>query len=126
MRIVYDAFAKSEVSNPTLNEYLETGPPLKNLLRNILIRNCLLLVDLCGHIKQAFLQMHIEEDDRDAIHFHWLIDKDPNQIETYQFTRALFGLVKLPFILGGALTTHIGGCKERYQIEVDGILRSLS
>ena len=82
MRIVYDAFAKSEVSNPTLNEYLETGPPLKNLLRNILIRNCLLLVDLCGHIKQAFLQMHIEEEDRDAIHFHWLIGKDPNQIET--------------------------------------------
>ena len=92
----------------------------------------------CSHLKSlftsssvrkfqaSFLQVDIKEEEFDAIRFHWLIDKDPNLIETYQFTRALFGIVKLPFILGGALTTHIGGCKERYQIEVDGILRSLS
>ena len=80
---------------------------------------------LCGDIKQVFLQMHIKEEDRDAIRFHCLVDKDPNQIETYGLTRALFVLVQSLFILGGTLTVHLGGCKERYPIEVDEILRSL-
>ena len=69
--------------------------------------------------------MHIKEEDQDAIRFHWLVDKDPNQIETYRFTRALFGLVQSAFILEGKLTVHLGGCKERYPIEVDEILKSL-
>ena len=80
---------------------------------------------LCGDIKQAFLQVHIKEEDRDAIRFDWLLEKDPNQIETYRFTRALFGLVQSPFILGGTLTVHLGGCKGRYPVEVDEKLRSL-
>ena len=74
------------------------------LNKNILIRNRFSPVTLCRDIKQAFLQMRIDEEDRDAIRFHWLVDKDPNQIETYQFTRALFRLVQSPFILGGTLT----------------------
>ena len=95
------------------------------MLWNVLIRNRFSPVALCGDIKQAFLQVHVKEEDRDAIHFHCLVDKDPNQIEIYGFTRALFGLVKSPFILGGTLTVYFGVCKERYPIEVDEILRSL-
>ena len=101
------------------------GPSLQNLLRNVLIRNGFSPVSLCGDIKQAFLQVHIKEEDRDGIRFHWLVDKGPNQIEYYRFTRALFGLVQSPFTLGGTLTVHLGSCKERYPIEVDEILRSL-
>ena len=125
MRIVYDASAKSILSSPSLNECLQTGPPLQNLLWNVLIRNPFSPVAQCRDIKQAFLQVHIKEEDRDAILFHWLVDKDPNQIETCRFTRALFGLVQSPFILEGTLSVHLGGCKERYTIEVDEILRSL-
>ena len=125
MRIVNNASSKSILSSPSLNECLQTGPPLQNLLWNVLIRNRFSPVALCGDIKQTFLQVHIKEEDRYAIRFHCLVDKDPNQIETYQFTRALFGLVQSPFILGGTLTVHLGGCKERYPIEVDEILRSL-
>ena len=125
MRIVYNTSTKSILSSPSSNECLQTGPPLQNLLWNVLIRNRFSPVALYGDIKQAFLQVHVKEEDRDAIHFHCLVDKDPNQIEIYGFTRALFGLVKSPFILGGTLTVHLGGCKERYPIEVDEILRSL-
>ena len=125
MRIVYGATAKSILSSPSLNECLQIGPLLQNLLWNVLIRNHFPPVVLCWDIKQAFLQVHIKEEDRDAIRFHWLVGKDPNQTETYRFTRALFGLVQSPFILGGTLTVHLGGCKERYPIEVDEILRSL-
>ena len=90
------------------------------------------LVVECSHLKflftssavrgyQTSLQVHIKEEDRDPIRFHWLVDKDLNQIET----RALFGLVQSLFILGGTLMVHLGGCKKRYPTEVDEILRSL-
>ena len=125
MRIVYDASAKSIFSSPSLNECLQTGPQLQNLLWNVLIRNRFSPVALCGDIKQAFLQVHVKEEDRDTIRFHWFVDKGPNQIETYRFTRALFGHVQSPFILGVTLTVNLRGCKERYPIEVDEILRSL-
>ena len=62
---------------------------------------------------------------KSRIRFHWFVDKDPNQIETYRFNRALSGLVQSPFILGGTLTVHVGGCKERYPMEVKEILRRL-
>ena len=36
VRIVYDASAKSSLKNMSLNECLETGPPLQNLIWDIL------------------------------------------------------------------------------------------
>ena len=63
MRIVYDASTKSIRSSPSLNECLQTVPPLQNLLWNVLIRNRFSQVVLCRDIKQAFLQVHIKEED---------------------------------------------------------------
>ena len=39
MRIVYDASSKENERSPSLNDCLETGPPLQNLLCDILVRN---------------------------------------------------------------------------------------
>ena len=100
MRIVYDASAKSNCSNPSFNECLETGPALQNLLWKRLVRNRFFPVALCGDIKQAFLQVRIKEEDRDALRFHWMKEKDPKQIATLRFTRAL---VRSTFIFGGTL-----------------------
>ena len=88
------------------------------------------LVVECSHLKflftrsavrgyQTSLQVHIKEEDRDPICFHCLIDKDLNQIESYRFTRALFGLAQSLFILEGTLTVYLD------PTEVDEILRSL-
>ena len=70
MRIVYDASAKSNCSSPLLSECLETGPALQNPLWSVLVRNRFFPVALCGDIKQAFLQVRIKEEDRDALRFH--------------------------------------------------------
>ena len=70
MRIVYDVSAKSNCSSPSLNECLETGPALQNLLWSVFVRNIFFPVALCGDIKQAFLQVRIKEEDRDALRFH--------------------------------------------------------
>ena len=107
MRIVFDASAKASPTSPSLNDCLETGPPLQNLLWSVLVRNCFKPVALCADLKQAFLQVRIQEADGDALRFHWIKDKDPSKVEVLRFTRALLGLLQSPFLLGGTLKLHL-------------------
>ena len=123
--IVFDASAKPSEESPSLNECLETGPPLQNLLWNVLVRNGLQSIALTADIKQAFLQVRIKAEDRDVLRFHWIKNKDPSTIEVLRFTRALFGLVQSPFLLAGTLKLHLENLRERYPVEVEEILRSL-
>ena len=125
LRIVFDVSAKPSEDSPSLNECLETGPPLQNLLWNVLVRNRLKPVALTADIKKAFLQVRIRPEDRDALRFHWIKDKDPSTIEVLRFTQALFGLVQSPFFLAGTLKLHLENLKEKYPAEVEEILRSL-
>ncbi|XP_028407828.1 uncharacterized protein LOC114530405 [Dendronephthya gigantea] len=91
MRIVFDASARESEKSPSLNDCLETGPPLQNLLWNVLVRNRLKPIALSTDLKKAFLQVLIRVEDRDALRFHWIKNKNPRDIEVLRFTRALFG-----------------------------------
>ena len=64
-------------------------------------------------------------EDRDALRFHWLKNKATYEVEVLRFTRALFGLVQLPFLLGGTLQQHLESQREKYSKEVEEILWSL-
>ena len=125
LRIVFDVSARSNESRPSLNDCSETGPPLENLLWDILVRNRLKHVALAGDIKQTFLQVRIRLGDRDALRFHWIKDKETSNVEVLRFTRALFELVQSPFVLGGTLHKHLEGMKERYPSAVEVIQKSL-
>ena len=125
MRIIFDASAKANQGGPSLNDCLETGPPLQNLLWSVLVRNRLKPVALCGDIKQAFLQVRIQGADRDTLRFHWIRDKNSSQVETLRFTRALFGLVQSPFLLAGTLKQHLEALRTEYPKHVEEIMRSL-
>ena len=125
LRIVFDASARSNEKSPSLNDCLETGPPLQNLLWDVLVRNRLKPVALAGDLKQAFLQVRIQSEDRDALRFHWIKDRDTSNIEVLRFTRALFGLVQSPFLLGGTLHQHLESMEGRYPSEVEEIKKSL-
>ena len=70
--IVYDASAKPNSNSASLNVCLETGPSLQNLLWDIIVRSRFRPILLCGDIEKAFLQIRIRENDRDALHFHWI------------------------------------------------------
>ena len=107
--IVYDASAKSK-----LNDCLETGPSLQNLLWDILVRSRVLPVVLCGDVEKAFLQIQIRENDRDALRFHWIQNRDPTNVEIVQFTRLFFGLRQSPFIPEGTLKKHFENYKQAY------------
>ena len=74
MCIVFDALAKANQGGPSLNNFLETGPPLQNLHGSVNSepsQNHLNPVPFCGDIiKLAFLQVQISEADRDTFRFH--------------------------------------------------------
>ena len=125
VRIVFDASAKGTEKSPSLNDCLEPGQPLQNLLWSVLVRNRLKPVALCGDLKQAFLQVRIREEDRDALRFHWIKNRDPAQIEVMRFTRALFGLVQSPFLLGATIEEHLNSFENNHPAEVNEIRRSL-
>lgn len=125
IRIVYDASARANREAPSLNDCLETGPPLQNKLWSVLIRNTFHPVALAGDLKQAFLQVRIREEDRDVMRFHWLKDLETKQVETLRLTRALFGLSTSPFLLGGVIDQHLQNLQHIFPNEVGEIRRSL-
>ena len=125
LRIVYDASAKPNSSSPSLNECLEVGPPLQNLIWDVAIRNRLRPVALTGDIKQAFLQIRIREKDRDALRFHWVKDPDNEEVETLRFTRVMFGLGPSPFILGATLQHHLEEHRQTYPEAVEELMKNL-
>jgi hypothetical protein len=125
LRIVYQASARGNEKAPSLNECLETGPSLQNLLWSVLVRNRFYPVAIAGDLKQAFLQIWIKAEDRDAMRFHWYEDLETKKVQTLRFTRALFGLAPSPFLLGGVVEQHLQLCQRRFPAEVEEIKRNL-
>jgi hypothetical protein len=80
---------------------------------------------MSADVKQAFLQVRIRPEDRDSLRFHWIKDKETLTIEVLRFTRALFGLVQSPFLLGATIQQHLKVIREKYPLEVEEIRRSL-
>ena len=112
LRIVYDASARAFNSAPSLNDCLNTGPPLQNKLWSVLVRGHFNPVANTGDLQKAFLQVRVKEIDQDAIHFHWHQDEQ-SPLEALRFTRALFGLAPSPFLLGGVIEMHFNNWEER-------------
>ena len=125
VRIVYDASARANGNSPSLNDCLETGPPLQNHIWDILSRNRMQPWTASGDIKQAFLQIRIRESDRDVLRFHWPKERDMADLEVYRFSRVLFGLNQSPFILGATLDKHLSDYVDKFPDEVREIKRSL-
>ena len=78
---------------------------------------------LAGDIRKAFLQIRIYKSERDTLRFHWRADAH-SEIETYRFTRVLFGLTPSPFLLGGVLEYHLNSWAKKYPEEVKRLRRS--
>ena len=86
MRIVYDASTRAYDTIPSLNECLESGPPLQNQLWTVLVCGQFNAVAVSGDIGKAFLQVHIRAENRDALRFHWISGENSERVHTLQFT----------------------------------------
>ncbi|XP_028410384.1 uncharacterized protein LOC114533007 [Dendronephthya gigantea] len=108
LRVVYDCSCSTS-NQPSLNDCLVTGPPILNDLTAILLRFRRQKYGMTADIEKAFLNIVLNEEDRDATRFFWLSDpKDPNSaFEVYRFKRVLFGATSSPFILNATLDKHL-------------------
>ena len=125
LRVVYDASARAHDKAPSLNECLHTGPPLQNKLWSVLVRNRFHPVVVAGDLRRAFLQVRVRETERDALRFHWLTDKETNEVQTLRFTRVVFGLAPSPFLLNGVIHQHLENLQSTYPGSVNEIRKSL-
>ncbi|KAK3736566.1 hypothetical protein QZH41_003141 [Actinostola sp. cb2023] len=111
LRIVYDGSAKAKKEDKSLNECLHRGLILLEDLTGLLMRFQLNRIGILADIEKAFLQVGLQNCDRDATRFLWL--KDPENCDTegnvqvYRFTRIPFGVISSPFLLGATISHHL-------------------
>ena len=114
VRIVYNGSSKDGKHGVSLNDCLHTGPSLNPLLLDILLRFRENRVALAGDIEKAFLNVEVDDADRDFVRFLWVedTDKEDIKIETYRFTRVVFGLNASPFLLNATIRHHLARYSE--------------
>lgn len=131
LRVVYDASAKVKNAK-SLNECLYAGPMMLEDLTGLLIRFRCHNIGLTADVEKAFLQIGLNNDDRDVTRFLWLKDLDmpvteDNLIE-YRFTRVPFGIISSPFLLNATIKHHLQTSEGKYtkqlasNIYVDNLL----
>ena len=112
IRIVYDASAKAKSTASSLNECLLRGPIILPDLCGLLLRFRLYELVLLADVEKAFLQIGIQERERDVTRFLWLRDihsatMSESNLVVYRFCRVPFGLICSPFLLGATLKFHL-------------------
>jgi transposase InsO family protein len=132
IRIVYDCSCKSR-DQPSLNDCLMSTPPELNDLTGILLRFRMNRYAIATDIEKAFLNIALDEKDRDVTRFLWLSDNhNPNSdLTTYRFRTVLFGATSSPFILCATILKHLEIHKDkkaseylRKDLYVDNVISS--
>ena len=59
------------------------------------------------------------------LRFHWIKDRHRENIETFRFTRALFGLNQSQFLLGATIEEHMRSKEAEFPKEVKEIRHSI-
>ena len=97
LRIVFDASAKTGTGK-SLNDCLLPGPPLQQKVASIELRFRTKRIALIGDCKKMFLQILIEEEERDYLRVLWQDPDDPKApLMILRFTRLIFGATDSPF-----------------------------
>ena len=107
IRPVFDASAPS-YNNVSLNDLLDTGPPLNPDIVEILIRFRRWPIAMTSDITKAFLQISVNKSDRDVHRFLLLamIDGKP-VVRHMRFTQLPFGNTASPFLLNATIRHHL-------------------
>ena len=127
LRIVQDASSKASKNDVSLNECLFKGPSMNPELYDVLCRFRTYPTAFTSDLQKAFLQIQVNERDRDALRFLWKADPQNDDSETIflRFTRVLFGLNCSPFLLTATLRHHLARYSSVHPDIVKRVVRSL-
>ena len=114
LHIVFDGSAKSGPEELSLNDRLEVGENYMPSLFDTLLRFRSHAIAITADIEKAFLQIEINEADRNVLRFLWFDDvsKDNPSIVQLRWQRLAFGLRPAPSILGATIRKHISLFQE--------------
>ena len=128
LRIVFDASAK-DCGDNSINDCLQEGPNLFPEIIGVLLRFRLFKYAFVTDIEKAFLQIGVNEKDRDFMRFLWM-DGDISSNEwpsgkviAYRFCRVPFGFRSSPYLLNETIKHHLEQFQDTYPRTVE-ILQS--
>jgi len=111
VRPVFDASFR--VGNaPSLNQCLEKGPNLQEVLLANHLRFRKGKVGGISDIRKAFQMMEVAKEDRKFQKFLWWESENANVLKVYQHNRVIFGMNCSPFILAAVLEYHLSNVTE--------------
>lgn len=109
-RLVYDASAKIK-DQRSLNECLYKGPSLLEDLTALILTFRIYKIGITADVERAFLQVGLQEEDREVTRFLWIKDSNKEVTETnishFRFTRVPFGIISSPFLLTATIRYHL-------------------
>ncbi|GFX16618.1 integrase catalytic domain-containing protein [Trichonephila clavipes] len=121
-RIVFDA-GSPQNNELSLNDLLWPGINLNPNLLEILINCRLNAIAFCSDIKQAFLQICLADEHKDAVRFLWNDDEPcvhiKPKLQVYCFNRVNFGVCSSPFLLEATFRQHIEKYKHEFPDTVE-------
>ncbi|XP_021960214.1 uncharacterized protein LOC110856080 [Folsomia candida] len=124
VRPVFDASCKVGRA-PSINECLEKGPNLMELIPSILLRFRENEIGVVSDIRKAFQMIEIKPPDRDFLRFLWWEDFTCSRVIEFRHNRVVFGINCSPFILAAVLEKHLKSVKEEWQHTAKKLLESL-
>jgi hypothetical protein len=95
--------------SPSLNDLLNSGPNLVPPMQDIVIRFRSRRVALVADMEKAFLQIEVDEGDRDVLRFIWVEDPTANllKFKIFRWKRVVFGVTSSPFHLAAVIQHHL-------------------
>lgn len=114
LRVVFDASSHSQ-GVPSLNDCLDKGTNLNPELLQVLLRFRWYPIAINSDIEKAFLQIEVQETDRDAFRFLWFENIPTSSTEKmveWRMTRVPFGSTSSPFLLMATIHHHLDTVSE--------------
>ncbi|XP_035231264.1 uncharacterized protein LOC118203124 [Stegodyphus dumicola] len=114
LRVVFDASSHAE-NCLSLNDCLHSGPKMCPDILELLLKFRQNRIAFTADIEQAFLQISLADEDRNAVKFLWN-DGELNgtKIKALRMTRVIFGATSSPFLLRATLNVHADKYKLQY------------
>jgi len=106
LRPVFDASCKSD-RTPSLNECLEKGPNLLELIPSIILRFREKKIGIIADTRKAFKMVEVKKEDRDFLRLLWWDDSTQKKIKVYRHRRVVFGVNSGPFLYAAVLEFHL-------------------